>query len=204
MPSATNNLYITLADIISWGLTIYIWIVIIRAVISWFSPSPRNQVVQFLARVTDPVLYHVRRIFPAYYGGIDFSPVILILLLVFCSDFIVLTLKSLGAGQPSADILYIFLFSVIRLVQGVLSAFMIILIIRAVMSWISPDPYNPIVRFIYGLTEPLLYRLRQMIPLVYGGIDLTPILVIAIIYFLNNLLDKAIQIVAPNIHLFMM
>jgi YggT family protein len=199
VPAATNSLYLTIAQILGFGLTIYIWIVVIRAIISWFSPSPHNPVVQFLARVTDPVLYHVRRIIPAYYGGIDFSPVILILLLVFLNDFAVTSLKLLGMGHPTGAILPVFLISVIRLVQGVLFAFMIILIIRAVLSWISPDPYNPIVRFVYGITEPLLYRLRQMIPLVYGGVDFTPILVIALIYFVNTLLDKAMIAVSQSL-----
>ncbi|MBU2551750.1 MAG: YggT family protein [Proteobacteria bacterium] len=71
------------------------------------------------------------------------------------------------------------------MMQGILFAYMIVVIARAVISWISPDPYNMIVRFIYGLTEPVLYRLRSTLPLVFGGLDLSPIALLAVIYFLN-------------------
>ncbi|MGD9182532.1 MAG: YggT family protein, partial [Desulfobacterales bacterium] len=55
-----------------------------------------------------------------------------------------------------------------------LVSFMFITIARAVLSWVSPDPYNPIVRFIHNVTEPVLYRIRRKLPLMYGGMDLSP------------------------------
>lgn len=191
MVAPENNLLNILASLLSYGLTLYMWVVIVRAVISWVNPNPHNPVVRFLAKVTDPVLYHVRRILPVSYSGIDFSPIILILLIIFFNDFAVRSLKAIALGMPSSVVLPFFVISVIRLVQGVLFAFMIVIIARAVISWISPDPYNPIVRFIYGVTEPLLSRLRRMLPLVVGGVDLTPIIVIALIYFINMFLDRA-------------
>jgi YggT family protein len=62
---------------------------------------------------------------------------------------------------------------------------MFITIARAVLSWVSPDPYNPIVRFIHNVTEPVLYQIRKRLPLMYGGIDFSPIVVILIIIFLR-------------------
>ncbi len=179
-----------LAGALGFAINIYMWMIIIRAVISWVSPSPYNPVVKFLARATDPVLYHVRRMFPVSFGGIDFSPVILILCLVFLNDFAVNSLRWLALGKPASGVLPIFIVSAIRLVQGILFAYMIVVIARAVISWISPDPYNPIVRFIYGATEPVMYRMRSMLPLVFGGVDLTPIVLLAAIYFANSLLDR--------------
>jgi YggT family protein len=67
----------------------------------------------------------------------------------------------------------------------VLTLFMWVVIIRAVLSWVSPDPYNPLVRIINQITDPVLYRVRRIFPLVYGGFDLSPILVILAIYFLK-------------------
>jgi YggT family protein len=67
---------------------------------------------------------------------------------------------------------------------------MIVVIARAVLSWVSPDPYNPIVRFIHNVTEPVLYRIRTKIPVVYAGIDFSPILVFALIIFLRASLVK--------------
>ena len=190
MEFAGNSLLISLARLLGLALTVYMWMVVIRAVISWFSPHPNNPVVQFLARATDPALAQIRRLVPVYFGGIDFSPIILILLIVFVNDFAVLSLQWLGRGGPFAGILGIFILSLIRLVQGFLFAVMIVLIVRAVLSWISPDPYNPIVRFVYGVTEPILHRLRTMLPLVYSGIDFSPVLLIVAIYFANSFLDQ--------------
>jgi len=68
----------------------------------------------------------------------------------------------------------------------VLHFYMWIVIARAVLSWVNPDPYNPIVRFIHNVTEPVLYRIRTKIPLDFGGIDFSPIIVILGIIFLQN------------------
>jgi YggT family protein len=61
-----------------------------------------------------------------------------------------------------------------------------IVIARAVLSWVNPDPYNPIVRFIHNVTEPVMYRIRTKLPLNFGGIDFSPIIVILGIIFLQN------------------
>jgi YggT family protein len=68
----------------------------------------------------------------------------------------------------------------------VLHFYMWIVIARAVLSWVNPDPYNPIVRFIHNVTEPVLYRIRTKLPLDFGGIDFSPIIVILGIIFLQN------------------
>jgi YggT family protein len=61
-----------------------------------------------------------------------------------------------------------------------------IVVARAVLSWVNPDPYNPIVRFIHNVTEPVLYRIRTKIPVDFGGIDFSPIIVILCVVFLEN------------------
>ena len=73
-----------------------------------------------------------------------------------------------------------------KVLNLVLVLFMWIVIARAVLSWVSPDPYNPIVRFIHNVTEPVLYRIRMYIPVNFGGIDLSPIIVILAIIFLKE------------------
>jgi len=75
-----------------------------------------------------------------------------------------------------------------------LRTYLIIIVIRALISWVSPDPYNPIVQFLRSATDPVLYRVRRWLPVSFGGIDFSPIIVIAVIIFLqkflvNSLLD---------------
>jgi YggT family protein len=91
------------------------------------------------------------------------------------------------------NIAYNFLFALAVVIDYVLFFFMIVIIARAVLSWVSPDPYNPIVRFIHGVTEPVLYQVRKRIPSIMGGIDFSPVIVILIIIFLQNFVVKSLK-----------
>ena len=62
-----------------------------------------------------------------------------------------------------------------------------IIIARAILSWVNPDPYNPIVQFLYKATEPLLHKIRRILPNM-GGIDISPIIVLVAIMFLQKFL----------------
>jgi len=81
-----------------------------------------------------------------------------------------------------------FLGALARIVDMLLWAYMWVIIIRALLSWVSPDPYNPIVRFFYQVTEPVLRPIRRRLPLWQMGVDLSPIIVILIIVFLQYFL----------------
>jgi YggT family protein len=91
-----GNLIEAIAKIIDVGLNLYLWIIIIRAVISWVNPDPYNAIVVFLYRVTEPVLRPIRRRLPTGMGGIDFSPVVVILVIFFLQTFLVKTLLQLA------------------------------------------------------------------------------------------------------------
>ena len=86
-----------------------------------------------------------------------------------------------------------FLGAVARLLDLVLWAYMWLIIIRALLSWVNPDPYNPIVRTLYALTEPLLSRLRRRFPLMAGSIDFSPMVVILVILFLQYFLVSSLK-----------
>jgi len=91
-----SNLIIALAKVIDIALTLYMWIIIARAVISWVNPDPYNKIVIFLYRVTEPVLRPVRRILPLRNIGIDISPIIVILVIFFLQYFLVETIMQLA------------------------------------------------------------------------------------------------------------
>ncbi len=77
-----------------------------------------------------------------------------------------------------------FLIAAAKILSLALNAFLWIVIARAVLSWVNPDPYNPIVRFIHNTT--VLYRIRRRLPVVFGGVDLAPVVVIMAIMFLEH------------------
>ena len=89
------NFILAIAKLINFALSAYIWIVIGRAVISWVNADPYNPIVRFLVQVTDPILFKIRRYIPSM-GGIDLSPMILILAIVFLQSFLVPTLTQIG------------------------------------------------------------------------------------------------------------
>lgn len=86
-----------------------------------------------------------------------------------------------------------FLYAVAMIADGLLTAYFWIVIISALLSWVRPDPYNPIVRFLYAATEPVYRRLRRLFPfLMVGGFDLSPIVVIIAIQFIQNFLVRTL------------
>ncbi|MCK5203412.1 MAG: YggT family protein [Desulfobacterales bacterium] len=91
------------------------------------------------------------------------------------------------------------LIAVATVLEYVLVIFMFITIARAVLSWVSPDPYNPIVRFIHNVTEPVLYQIRKKLPMMYGGIDFSPIVVILIIIFLRIFVVGSLEGLADSL-----
>ncbi|MDQ6965757.1 MAG: YggT family protein [Mariprofundaceae bacterium] len=91
-----------------------------------------------------------------------------------------------------------FLQATAGLLHVVLSAVVIVVIARAVLSWVSPDPYNPIVRIIIQISEPLLHPVRRRLP-VLGGMDISPIVVILAAYFLDDFLVPSIQRIAMTL-----
>lgn len=84
------------------------------------------------------------------------------------------------------------LMAVAKVIDLVLTFFMFVVLARAILSWVSPDPLNPIVRFIHNVTEPVLSRIRSLLPVVLGGIDFSPILVLIGVIFLQSFLVNSL------------
>ena len=92
-----NNFFTALASIVYYALELYIYVIIARALISWVSPDPWNPIVQFLTRATEPALAPIRRLI-GWRLGIDLSPIVLILILIFLQKFIVPSLMQIGGA----------------------------------------------------------------------------------------------------------
>ncbi len=91
-----GNFFIAVGKILNTLLDLYMWVVIIRAILSWVSPNPYNPIVRFISGLVDPVTYRLSRIIPTRIGMIDISPLILILLIVFLQKFLVGVLIDTG------------------------------------------------------------------------------------------------------------
>jgi YggT family protein len=88
-----GNMVATLATILGYCLKIYMWIIIIRCLLSWVNPDPYNPIVVFLYRITEPVLSFVRRKIPfTVAGAFDLSPIVVVLAIWFLQEFLYRTL----------------------------------------------------------------------------------------------------------------
>ncbi|MXX10966.1 MAG: YggT family protein [Nitrospira sp. SB0677_bin_15] len=90
-----GNILQGLAYVLDTVLFLYMWLIIIRALISWVNPDPWNPIVQFLMKATDPVLIIIRRRV-GILGGIDVSPILAILLIMFLQYAVVQTIRDVG------------------------------------------------------------------------------------------------------------
>jgi len=91
-----SNLLAAVAEVLHWVLNIFMWIVIARAILSWVNPDPYNPIVRFIHNVTEPVLYQIRRRIPLNFGGMDFSPILVLLAVIFLQRFVVASLIELA------------------------------------------------------------------------------------------------------------
>ncbi len=92
-----SNLLFAIANLLNLALSLFVWLVIIRALISWFSPDPYNPLFQFLYRITEPILSLVRNSLPNF-GGIDVSPIVVILAVEFLKTFLINSLVQLASS----------------------------------------------------------------------------------------------------------
>jgi YggT family protein len=80
--------------------------------------------------------------------------------------------------------------AIFQVLQAILSIYFWIVIARALISWVNPDPYNPIVRFLHNATDPVLNRMRRILPLQFGAMDFSPIVLLILISVLQNILAQ--------------
>ena len=91
-----GNFFEAIAVVLDYALSIFMWIIIARAVLSWVNPDPYNAIVRFITNATEPVLYQIRKRIPFDLGGLDVSPIIAIMIVIFLQTFIVGSLHTLA------------------------------------------------------------------------------------------------------------
>lgn len=145
-----------------------------------------NPMTQLLVKITHPPLAPLRRILPSI-GRTDTASIVFMLALQFVSLVLVFAI----AGRP-INPSFLLVYSVAELVNLLLNVFLFAVIIRAVISWISPGSYHPGIALLDSLTEPVMAPVRRVIPSV-GGLDLSPLAVLIGIQLLKMLLIPPIR-----------
>lgn len=178
-----GNVYASTAGIflIKTLFGLYILAVMLRLMLQLVRADFYNPVSQFLVKVTNPPLKPLRRIIPGLFG-IDMAAVVLMAALkavevVFIQLFLSAPMSAAGVALLTAGQLISLLFDV----------FFFSILIQAVMSWINPRSYNPVVGLLHSINEPLLRPARRIIPPI-SGMDFSPIVVLILLQLLSILL----------------
>ncbi len=154
---------------------LYVWTFVLRMAIQWSRADVSNPLSLFVIRVTNPLVTPLRRVIPSWRGR-ELAPLLPMLAIELIATTIVASI-ALSTLPDFGALLYL---SLIRLVAAVLRLYFFIVLIRVIMSWISPGVYNPITSLLASLSEPLLRPVRRIIPPI-AGLDLSPLVVIILL-----------------------
>jgi len=169
---------------------IYILLIMLRFLLQWLRVGFRNDpILRLLLRLTNPPLRLLYNFIPGW-RDIDFAAIVLMLTL----KMLELSLIAWLYGQ-SLGIFGLFLLSVANLLSLLIYIFIFAIIIQVILSWLTPNSYNPLTELLHHLNEPVLRPVRRKIPPVQG-LDLSPMVVIIALYLVDILLVGYLRILA--------
>lgn len=168
---------------------LYILAVMLRFLLQWVRADFFNEFSQALVRVTQPALRPLRRVIPGV-AGVDVSSLVLAVLL----QAVLLVLLALINGRIP-DPVAIMVATPIQLVQLVFWIYIGAILIQVVLSWVNPYQHHPLQTVLYSLTEPIMRPIRQVLPPI-GGLDLSPMAAILLLYVLMMLVMPPLQHIA--------
>jgi YggT family protein len=166
--------------VISTLFDLYVLLVLLRFLLQMLRADFYNPVSQFIVRMTTPPLRILRRFIPSI-SGQDTASIVLCLLLIY-GKFLLMRALSIPAvnigGQAarldSASYAGLLIYSVADLLALLLTVFLVAVIIKVVLSWISPGHYNPVIGLVDRIASPVLRPIRRLLPSI-GGLDLSPL-----------------------------
>jgi len=168
----TTNGARALIFIINIVFTLYIAALYMRVILQRLGADYFNSVVQFIVRITDPLVRPLRRLIPGV-AGWDVASLLISIALAFLNAWLVLSLA--GYGAPG---LLIARYAGHKLLGVLLNLYIFSILIQALLSWINPGQYNPFAAVLWRMNEPLLRPVRRILPPIGGTIDLSPLLVL--------------------------
>jgi len=161
---------------------LYILTFALRLLLQWAAVDKRNPLVQFILRVTSPLVLPLRRVLPPV-GRIDTATVVVLLGLQLVATALLVRIACMGSPE-FVPMLWVALLDLVRLALSILTWSIIIYV---VLSWVSPGGYNPAAALIAGVVEPVLAPFRRVIPPI-GGLDLSALFALIVIQALSMLL----------------
>jgi len=140
-----------------------------------------NPFSQFLVKVTNPLVKPLRKIIPGI-GGIDWASILVVILLMLLEYVLIGLLPKFSIPSPQG----LFVLALTETLSLLVNVFLFSIIIQAVISWVNPGGYNPIIGLLNQLTAPVLNPVRRFVPPI-SGLDLSPMVAIIILYLITLL-----------------
>jgi len=165
--------------IVNIAFTLYIAALYMRVILQRLGADYFNPVVQFIVRITDPLVRPLRRVIPGI-AGWDVASLLIAIALAFLNAWLVLSLA--GFGPPG---LFLARYAGHKLLGVLLNLYIFSILIQALLSWINPGHYNPFAAVLWRMNEPLLRPVRRVLPPIGGTFDLSPLVVIIILEALS-------------------
>ena len=166
---------------------IYEVIILLRFLMQMVRADFYNPVSQFVVKATSLPLKPLRRLIPGV-AGMDVASLVLLLVVIIVE----LLLLSLITTLPMPSPIGLLALAVAELLKLTINVFMFSVIIIVILSWVSPGGYNPVANLLYQITAPLMRPARRLLPPM-GGLDLSPMFVIVILYLMILLIVDPLQ-----------
>jgi YggT family protein len=173
-----DNPFIFLIDTL---FSIYIAIMLLRFILQQVGADFYNPISQFVVKATQPLVTPARRFIPSI-KKIDTASFVLVLALIIIKLALLFTI----AGYP-VNLIQLVVNSLRDLLSLSFDIFIVALFVQAILSWVNPDPYNPISSLLSSLTWPILKPIRKHVPPV-GGLDLSTLVALIGLMFLKRLI----------------
>ena len=167
-------------------VSLYLFALMLRFLLQWAEADFYNPISQLLVKLTHPPLRYLRRFIPSV-RRIDSASLVLMLAVQILSDYLVFTLQQISASP--ASLLLVALGQLLELLYNIL---FYSILISVVLSWVAPRGYNPAMKLLYDLTDPLLAFFRRFLPPM-GGIDISPLLALVALQFAKMAIMPLLQ-----------
>ncbi|MEM7082435.1 MAG: YggT family protein [Pseudomonadota bacterium] len=173
--------------ILNFAGQLLVGLFIVRFLLQLHRADFHNPVSQAVVSLTNPLVMPLRKFIPGF-KGMDMASLFAALIM---QVLVIIVLVVVQVGSVPG-VRYLIVQSVFGLISLVLGLYTITIFLRVILSWVNPDPRNPIVSILYSLTEPILAPARRFIPPL-GGLDLSPLIVLVLIQALSILITSDIR-----------
>ncbi|MDQ2070623.1 YggT family protein [Natronospira bacteriovora] len=179
-----GSLATPLSFLVNTLLSLYTLAVMLRFLLQKLGADYYNPLTQLVIRATDPVLRPMHKVMPAW-RGFDLAAVVLMLILQAINVVLLALIQGVGMLDP----FQIPFFAAIKLITLFIMLYIFTILVQVVISWLSPGNPNPVLGALWTINRPVLDPVRRAMPNL-GGIDISPMLVLIGLFFLNLLVQQ--------------